>query len=223
MAELLFDRPAATLGQACVRVRQAAGSVDVLMSPEWQEFLFHSLNKVALSSASIECMFSSFSQWKIDSMGLLQSRHVCSCFQEACARKKRLLREGEDPERLASLSKRGSKRPEWVFKRGELGQHNAFHIFTAERVRDRPVGVTQHAAFSSAARAWREANALEKAQARRKAKATRTTSVTLKKNRLQQVNVQEEMPSPWNIARGATTHCMLRTWRQSGACAMGLL
>ena len=64
----LFAMHERCLDGASVKLRRTAKRAEVLMCPFWQKFMFHTMNKVPLSSACVECLFANFKQWQMPSL-----------------------------------------------------------------------------------------------------------------------------------------------------------
>lgn len=152
LAERLFNMREELLPDSMLRIRQLAGSVDAIMAPFWQSFLFHQWNKLPLTTQLIECMFASFKQWRLKvqksmSTTLLAAKHTCFEFQRACKRKR-----GLDKAIDAPRPKRA--RPKWILKRGEHARYNRFHMHVRACIRARPRGQSVRDAFSGASSSY---------------------------------------------------------------------
>ena len=189
VAEQLFAAPLETLDPGCsLKVRRRAGAKEALLTPEWQRFLFHSFNKVVLSTAFVETLFARFNQWlqrsrKPLSMSLLQGKHMTSGFVRACAEKRGAALGGPEPS--AKRCKLG--RPAWVFKAGERGRVTGRHVAVAEHITERAVGVPQVEAFQQAVAKWRELSPRAKTRAQAVARE-KNARIRLMKKRQHQLD-----------------------------------
>lgn len=155
----LFAVDVRCLDSASVKLRRRAKRAENLMCPFWQKFMFHTMNKVPLSSACVECLFAHFKQWQMPSSkplapAFLSTKHVTHEALMSLTRKR---------DRMAG-SRNGAKkkpriqfrRPAWVFKTGECARRNAFHDYVGAKIRARPFGQSQAEAFREASKSWRE-------------------------------------------------------------------
>ena len=73
-----FDADEKTLDSAFLKLRRRTKNPEACLAPFWQAFMFHTMNKVPLSSACVECLFAHFKQWQIPSQKPLSPALVCS-------------------------------------------------------------------------------------------------------------------------------------------------
>ena len=123
--------------------------------------MFHTMNKVPLASAIIECLFAHFKQWQMPSPkpmapALLSAKHVLHESQRIVERKQQ--RETPiSPTVGTTPKKKQSLRPAWIIKTGDCSKRNARREYVSDFLRNRPVGQhTQHA-FRAASQAWKDA------------------------------------------------------------------
>lgn len=75
-------------------------------------------------------------------------------------------------------------RPEWIFRRGELGCRTSRHMFIGERIAGRSFETSQAEAFAEACVAWREAPGEVRAQMAQRAKISNATAKLFKESAL---------------------------------------
>lgn len=188
------------------KVKSQADSAEALLEEGWQKFLYQSFNHVILSTAFIECIFAQYKQWflrvpKPPSMGLMQGKHMSWGFRRACGVKRD--RAGGVAAKSRPKVKTKTKRPEWVFRRGEMGARTARHIWMGKRIRARAPGVSQRAAFAEAVAEWSSVDAAGRASAAREAHVDNVATRQLKADAMHQFNAEPDFcPSFWDIGEG---------------------
>lgn len=207
IARAFFQAPDQTLDRASRKIRACAGSPEALLEEFWQQFLFHTFNKVVISTAYIESLFAHYKQWMLPSnkpwsVPLLQAKHVNSSFTRGTSLKRKLAA-GADADGAEAKRARVMTRPAWVVKRGELGRQNSRHMFIGAAVRDRPLGKSPRAAFSDAVVEWRGAGSDKKRASQQTASGRQIQAKQLKEDHLKSVNLElDHAESPWNVADG---------------------
>lgn len=144
----LFDADERTLDSASVRLRRRARCAEALLEPQYQRLLFNGVNKIVLSTASIECLFGQYGQWLHKSpkplgLSLLAAKHLTHQFSAGGERKrKRLEGEPDDGKAKKRRCTEGLARPAWVFRSGEQGRRNARHAYIGKVVGSRGLSIT---------------------------------------------------------------------------------
>ena len=206
----LFAADERTLDSASIRLRRKAGTPETLLQDKWQKFMFHAVNKIPLSTAFVECLFGQYNQWqnkspKPISVPLLAAKHVAHQFKAGSERKRQRAEDSQRDPDEPQAKRVQPTRPEWVFKRGEMGRMNARHRFMSTKIATRTLGATQDAAFASASQAWRVAPPVAKARAARSARFCRVQAKAAKLARLDaSKHERDDALTLWGIGRGST-------------------
>ena len=211
VAKALFQADERTLDLASIRLRRKAGEPAALLTYKYQRFMFHACNKIPLSTAFVECLFGQFNQWqnkspKPISIPLLAAKHVSHQFNSGSKRRRERAENSQrDPAEPCAKAPRFSPgRPEWVFKRGELGRQNARNKFIGHRIATRSLGATSNEAFAKAAVDWGSQPAAAKARAARSAKFCRIHAKASKLGRLAASRREtDDAPTLWSIGKGS--------------------
>ena len=212
VARALFAADERTLDTASIRLRRKAGTPAALLEDTLQRFMFHSVNKIPLSTAFVECLFGQFNQWqnkspKPMSIPLVAAKHVAHQFKAGSERKRQRAEASQhDPdEPHAKAPRLQPTRPQWVFKRGEMGRTNARHRFISQKITTRSLGSTPKQAFGSAVDAWTTATPAAKARAARSARFCRVNAKAAKLGRLASSEREtDDATTMWAIGRGST-------------------